>query len=44
VFYLVGIVISTVIFIYQFLKLKGITIKKVKKEIRERRAADNKAE
>ena len=44
VFYLVGIVISTVIFIHQFLKLKGITIKKVKKEIRERRAVDNKAE
>ena len=44
VFYLVGILISTVIFIHQFLKLKGITIKKVKKEIRERRAVDNKTE
>ena len=41
VFYLVGIVISTGIFIYQFIKLKGITIKKIKKEIHERRAAED---
>ncbi len=41
VFYLVGIVISTGIFIHQFIKLKGITIKKIKKEIHERRAADD---
>jgi MFS family permease len=39
VFYLVGIVISAGIFINQFIKLKGITIKKIKEEIRERRAA-----
>ncbi len=39
VFYLIGILISTVIFINQFIKLKGITIKKIKKEIRERRTA-----
>jgi len=41
VFYLVGIVISTGIFIHQFIKLKGITIKKIKEEIRERRAAED---
>ena len=41
VFYLVGIVISTGIFIHQFIKLKGITIKKIKEEIHERRAADD---
>ncbi len=35
VFYLIGIVISTSILIHQFIKLKGITIKKIKKEIRE---------
>ncbi|MFX1343545.1 MAG: hypothetical protein ACFFAI_00445 [Promethearchaeota archaeon] len=40
VFYLVGILISTGIFIYQFIKLKGITIKKIKEEIRERRASE----
>jgi Na+/melibiose symporter-like transporter len=39
VFYLVGIVISAGIFIHQFIKLKGITIKKIKEEIRERRTA-----
>jgi len=39
VFYLVGIVISTGIFIHQFIKLKGITIKKIKEEIREKRPA-----
>jgi hypothetical protein len=44
VFYLVGIIISTVIFIYQFIKLKGITIKKIKEEIRERRADESKEE
>ncbi len=41
VFYLVGILISTAIFIYQFIKLKGITIKKIKEEIRERRALED---
>ncbi len=41
VFYLIGIVISTGIFIHQFIKLKGITIKKIKEEIHERRAADD---
>jgi hypothetical protein len=41
VFYLFGIVISAVIFIYQFIKLKGITLKKVKEEIREKRAAED---
>jgi len=41
VFYLVGIVISTSIFILQFIKLKGITIKKIKEEIHERRAKEN---
>ena len=40
VFYLIGIIISTVIYLYQFIKLKGITIKKVKEEIREIRSAD----
>jgi hypothetical protein len=40
VFYLIGIIISTVIFIFQFIKLKGITIKKIRKEIQERRAAE----
>ena len=39
VFYLVGIVISAGIFIHQFIKLKGITITKIKEEIRERRTA-----
>jgi hypothetical protein len=38
VFYLIGIIISTLIFINQFIKLRGITIKKIKEEIRERRA------
>ena len=41
VFYLIGIVISTGILINQFIKLKGITIKKIKKEIRERREAED---
>ncbi len=41
VFYLIGIVISTSIFIYQFIKLKGITIKKIKEEIRERREPED---
>jgi MFS family permease len=41
VFYLFGIVISAVIFIYQFTKLKGITIKKIKEEIREKRTAED---
>jgi hypothetical protein len=40
VFYLIGIIISTVIFLFQFIKLKGITIKKIKKEIHERRTAE----
>ncbi len=40
VFYLIGIIISTLIFVNQFIKLKGITIKKIKKEIRERRVAE----
>jgi len=35
IFYLVGILISSAIFIYRFIKLKGITIKKIKKEIKE---------
>jgi hypothetical protein len=38
VYYLIGIIISTLIFINQFIKLKGITIKKLKEEIKERRA------
>jgi len=41
VFYLIGIVISTGILINQFIKLKGITIKKIKKEIREIRDAED---
>jgi len=41
VFYLVGILISTGIFIHQFIKLKGITIKKIKEEIREKRPAED---
>ncbi|MFW9818673.1 MAG: hypothetical protein ACFFE5_03605 [Candidatus Thorarchaeota archaeon] len=41
IFYLIGIIISTVIFIIQFVKLKGITISKIKKEIRERRASES---
>ena len=41
VFYLVGIVISTCIFIHQFIKLKGITIKKIKAEIHERIATED---
>ncbi len=39
IFYLIGIVISSAIFIYQFIKLKGITIKKIKKELKERKEA-----
>ena len=39
VFYMIGILISTGILITQFIKLKGITIKKIKKEIHERRTA-----
>lgn len=41
VFYLIGIVISTGILINQFIKLKGITIKKIKEEIREIRAEED---
>ena len=41
VFYLVGIVISSGILINQFIKLKGITIKKIKEEIREVRATED---
>jgi len=41
VFYLVGIVISTGILIHQFIKLKGITIKKIKEEIRDIRAEED---
>ncbi|MBY9004869.1 MAG: hypothetical protein KGD73_12915, partial [Candidatus Lokiarchaeota archaeon] len=37
IFYLIGILISSAIFIYQFIKLKGITIKKIREEIKERR-------
>jgi hypothetical protein len=44
VFYLIGIIISTVIFIIQFIKLKGLTIKKIKKEIRERKTDDSEDE
>lgn len=44
IFYLIGIIISSVIFIYQFIKLKGITIKKIKKGIKERRAEKPKKE
>ncbi len=40
IFYLIGILISTVIFIAQFIKLRGITISKIKKEIHERRASE----
>ena len=36
IFYLIGIVISTVIYLLRFIKLKGITIKRVKSKIRER--------
>ena len=41
VFYLIGILISTGILIHQFIKLKGVTIKKIKKEIRERIATED---
>ena len=41
VFYLIGILISTGILINQFIKLKGITIKKIKEEIRELRADED---
>ncbi|MFX0005493.1 MAG: hypothetical protein ACFFA7_13605 [Promethearchaeota archaeon] len=44
VFYLIGIIISTIIFIIQFIKLKGITISKIKKGIHERRTAEAEAE
>ncbi|MFX1325179.1 MAG: hypothetical protein ACFE8N_09485 [Promethearchaeota archaeon] len=44
IFYLVGVIISTVIFILQFIKLKGITIKKIRAEIKERRSDENKKE
>jgi hypothetical protein len=40
-FYLIGVVISTCIYLYRFIKLKGITIKKVKEGIREIRSADD---
>lgn len=39
IFYLVGVLISSAIFIYQFIKLKGITIKKIRKELKERKEA-----
>lgn len=42
IFNLVGILISSAIFIYQFIKLKGITIKKIREEIKDRKAADTK--
>ncbi|MFX0032131.1 MAG: hypothetical protein ACFE8E_04375 [Candidatus Hodarchaeota archaeon] len=35
IFYLAGILISGCIFIYRFAKLKGITLKKIKEEIKE---------
>ncbi|MFW9780803.1 MAG: hypothetical protein ACFFFB_00795 [Candidatus Heimdallarchaeota archaeon] len=38
IFYLAGILISGFVFIYRFVKLKGITIKKIKKEIKEIKA------
>ncbi|MFX0003546.1 MAG: hypothetical protein ACFE9C_04695 [Candidatus Hodarchaeota archaeon] len=41
IFYLIGIIISTGIFINQFIKLKGITIKKIRKEIHERKGAES---
>ncbi len=44
VFYLIGILISTGILINQFIKLKGITIKKIKEEIHERSAAEDNKE
>ncbi|MBY9018782.1 MAG: hypothetical protein KGD66_08115, partial [Candidatus Lokiarchaeota archaeon] len=40
IFYLIGILISSAIFIYQFIKLKGITIKKIREEIKERREVE----
>ena len=39
IFYLVGILISSATFIYQFIKLKGITIKKIRKELKQRKEA-----
>lgn len=44
IFYLVGIIISSAIFIYQFIKLKGITIKKIRQEIKERKSDETKKE
>jgi hypothetical protein len=41
VFYLIGIIISTGILIHQFIQLKGVTIKKIKEEIRERITAED---
>jgi len=41
IFYMIGIIISTGILIYQFIKLKGITIKKIKEEIRDIRAEED---
>ncbi len=41
VFYLIGILISTCILINQFIQLKGVTIKKIKEEIRERITAED---
>lgn len=35
IFYLIGIIISSAIFIYQFAKLRGITVKTIKEEIKE---------
>ncbi|MGV9141475.1 MAG: hypothetical protein ACOC1X_00905 [Promethearchaeota archaeon] len=44
IFYLIGIVVSTIIFIYRFIKLKGITIKKVREAIDKRRAPEEEIE
>jgi MFS family permease len=44
IFYLIGIVVSTIIFIYRFIQLKGFTIKKVREAIEERRAPKEEAE
>lgn len=44
IFYLIGVLISSAIFIYQFIKLKGITIKKIREEIKERKAKKEEGE
>lgn len=44
IFYLIGVLISSAIFIYQFIKLKGITIKKIREEIKERKAKKEESE